>query len=85
MTSLGFGTEQYTTGAYRTEVGQEVGKFYGWVYEGIARTQADLDNHALQPGANVGDCLYKDINEDGIIDAQTRRFSAADCPRSVSV
>ena len=81
VTSLGFGTEQYTTGAYRTEVGQEVGKFYGWVYEGIARTQADLDNHALQPGANVGDCLYKDVNNDGVIDAQDQTILGSGLPK----
>ena len=81
VTSLGFGTEQYTTGAYRTEVGEEVGKFYGWVYEGIARTQADLDNHASQPGANVGDCLYKDINEDGVIDAQDQTILGSGLPK----
>ena len=69
VTSLGFGTESYITGAYKTEVGQEIGKFYGWKYQGIARTQEDLDNHAVQQGANVGDCLYEDINKDGVIDA----------------
>ncbi len=75
VTSLGFGTESYITGAYKTEVGQEVGKFYGWKYQGIARTQADLDNHVnangqkiLQEGAGIGDCLYEDINNDGVID-----------------
>jgi len=81
VTSLGFGTDQYTTGAYRTEVGQEVGKFYGWVYEGIARTQADLDSHASQPGANVGDCLYKDINNDGVIDAQDQTILGSGLPK----
>lgn len=69
VTSLGFGTSQYITGAYITKVGDEIGRFYGWQYEGIARTQADLDNHATQEGAQVGDCLYKDINNDGKIDA----------------
>ena len=72
VTSLGFGNESYITGAYATFVGQEVGQFYGYVYEGIARTQADLDDHATQIGAQVGDCLYKDVNEDGIIDANDR-------------
>lgn len=67
VTSLGFGTEKYITGAYATYVGQEVGQFYGWVYEGIARTQEELDKHAIQEGAQVGDCLYKDINGDGKI------------------
>jgi len=44
VTSLGFGTEKYITGAYITEVGQEVGRFYGWDYQGLIRTQAQLDN-----------------------------------------
>ncbi len=71
VTSLGFGTTSFITGAYATYVGQEIGQFYGWVYEGIARTQEDLDNHATQQGANVGDCLYKDISGiDGVPDGK---------------
>lgn len=86
VTSLGFGTESFITGAYKTEVGQEIGKFYGWVYEGIARTQEDLDNHASQPGANVGDCLYKDISgpdgtPDGTIDAYDRTVLGSGLPK----
>lgn len=72
VTSLGFTDEAYISGAYITEVGEEIGKFYGWRYEGIARTQADLDNHATQQGAQVGDCLYEDVSgpdgtPDGVI------------------
>ena len=86
VTSLGFGTESYITGAYKTEVGQEIGKFFGWVYEGIARTQADLDNHATQSGANVGDCLYKDISgpegePDGVIDAYDQTVLGSGLPK----
>ena len=81
VTSLGFGTESYITGAYATYVGQEIGQFYGWVYEGIARTQADIDNHATQNGANVGDCLYKDINGDGIINADDQTVLGSGLPK----
>ena len=81
VTSLGFGTESYIAGAYITQVGQEVGKFYGWVYEGIARTQADLDDHATQLGANIGDCLYKDINEDGVIDVNDQTVLGSGLPK----
>ena len=86
VTSLGFGNDSYIDGAYKTEVGQEIGKFYGWVYEGIARTQADLDNHATQSGANVGDCLYKDISgpegePDGVIDAYDRTVLGSGLPK----
>lgn len=68
VTSLGFGTDSYITGAYATYVGEEIGQFYGWEYEGIFRTQKDLDSHATQVGANVGDCMYRDQNNDGVID-----------------
>ena len=81
VTSLGFGTDSYITGAYATYVGQEVGQFYGWVYEGIARTQADLDDHATQSGANVGDCLYKDVNLDGVVDGSDQVVLGSGLPK----
>ena len=81
VTSLGFGTDYYLTGDYITYVGQEIGQFYGYVYEGIARTQEDLDNHATQEGANVGDCLYKDINNDGKVDTDDRVVLGSGLPK----
>lgn len=81
VTSLGFGTDYYLTGDYITYVGQEIGQFYGYVYEGIARTQEDLDNYATQEGANVGDCLYKDINNDGKVDTDDRVVLGSGLPK----
>lgn len=81
MTSLGFGTEFYISGSYITNVGQEIGQFYGWVYEGIARTQEDLDNHATQDGANVGDCLYKDVNGDGVVNGDDQTVLGSGMPK----
>ncbi len=43
VTSLGFSTDNYITGAYATYVGQEVGQFYGWEYGGIIRNQEQLN------------------------------------------
>ena len=90
VTSLGFGTEKYITGAYITEVGQEVGKFYGWDYQGIIRTQAQLDElNAIaeakglaeyQPGAQVGDCYYRDVNGDGQINADDQTVLGSGLP-----
>ena len=81
VTSLGFGTESVISGAYRTDVGQEIGKFYGWKYQGIARTQEELNSHATQPGAQVGDCLYEDVNGDGIIDANDQTILGSGLPK----
>ena len=86
--SLGFGNESYITGDYATFVGQEVGQFYGYVYQGIARTQTDLDDHVndlgehvTQTGAQVGDCLYKDVNNDGQINADDRVVLGSGLPK----
>ena len=86
VTSLGFGTDSYISGAYITNVGEEIGKFYGWVYDGIARTQADLDNHATQEGAQIGDCLYKDVSgpdgkPDGKVDANDQVVLGSGMPK----
>lgn len=91
VTALSTGKDQQIDGAYITKVGEEVGKFYGWQYLGIIRTQAQLDelnaiavaveqakaeadpdyepdlNKKYQPGAQVGDCYYADIDGDGQI------------------
>lgn len=81
VTSLGFGTDSYISGAYITKVGEEIGQFYGWEYEGIARTQEDLDNHAVQEGAQIGDCLYKDIDGDGRVDANDQTVLGSGLPK----
>ena len=90
VTSLGFGTEKYITGAYITQVGEEVGKFYGWDYQGIIRTQAQLDElnaiaeakglSEYQPGAKVGDCYYRDVNGDGQINADDQTVLGSGLP-----
>ena len=82
--SLGFGTDYFLTGDYMTYVGEEVGQFYGYVYEGIARTQEELDAHnavAMQQGAQVGDYLYKDLNGDGQITADDRKVLGSGLPK----
>ena len=84
VTSLGFGTDYYLTGDYITYIGEEIGQFYGYVYEGIARTQEELDAHnavANQAGAQVGDCMYKDLNNDGQITSADRKVLGSGMPK----
>lgn len=76
VTKLGVSGEPRTDGYCRTEVGREVGQFYGYVYEGIFQSQEQIDNrvnseggYINQNGAQPGDCAYADIagafDEDG--------------------
>ncbi len=72
--SLGMTNEPRTDGFSRTEAGNEVGRFYGYVYEGIFQSQEEIDNRVndlgnpvVQSGAKPGDVAYKDVNNDGKI------------------
>lgn len=87
VTSLGVSDEPYTAGFSRTEVGEEVGQFYGYVYDGIFQSQAEIDNHTngeggivTQNGAQPGDVRYKDINNDGEITDADREFLGSGMP-----
>jgi len=89
VTKLGVLNEPRTDGNSRTEVGREVGSFYGMVSEGIFRSQAEIDNnanskgeHINQPGAQVGDIRYADINNDGEITLDgDRKFLGSGLPK----
>jgi TonB-linked SusC/RagA family outer membrane protein len=68
VTKLGVSNEPRTDGYCRTEVGREVGSFYGYVYEGIYQSQSEIDNRVnsegelvIQSGAQPGDVIYADI------------------------
>jgi TonB-linked SusC/RagA family outer membrane protein len=74
VTKLGVSGEPRTDGNHRTDVGREVGEFYGLVYDGIFQSQSEIDNNVnaegllvTQNGTQPGDVRYKDINNDGQI------------------
>ena len=46
--------------------------FYGYVTDGIFQTQEEVDNHAIQTGAQPGDIRFKDLNNDGVINDEDR-------------
>ena len=97
VTALGVTNEGRTDGYCRTEVGDEVGRFYGLKYGGIIRDQATLDafnniqtqtvdgsnagNYAAPKGAKLGDVYYVDVNGDGIITEADRDFLGSGMPK----
>jgi TonB-linked SusC/RagA family outer membrane protein len=75
--------ETYT----RTEVGREVGAFYGFVYEGIFQSQTEIDSRVNsegifinQPGAEPGDVIYADLNNDGEITNEDQTYLGSGIP-----
>ena len=88
VTKLGVSNEPRTDGYCRTEVGREVGSFYGYVYEGIYKSQSEIDTrvnsegkYINQNGAKVGDCKYADLNNDGEITNEDQTFLGSGIPK----
>lgn len=66
--SLGDNVNTRIDGAFRTTVGKEVGRHYGFIAEGLFQSQAEIDAHATQFGGSaVGDVKFKDLTPDGVI------------------
>jgi TonB-linked SusC/RagA family outer membrane protein len=89
-----FATEYYTDGnvqstSYeigRTQVGQPVGAFYGFNNLGIFQSQNEIANYkssngtVIQPNAKPGDFKWEDINNDGKIGQEDRKFLGSRLP-----
>jgi len=54
---------------YQRQTGRPLNTYLLYNAIGIFRTQEDLDNHPHVPGAQLGDIIYEDYNEDGEITA----------------
>lgn len=55
-----------------TSLGQPIQYFYGYQVVGIFQNASDVSGSAKQTGAAPGDIKFKDINHDGVIDANDR-------------
>jgi len=65
----------------KTQVGNEVGEHYGYVYDGLFQTSQEVDQHAFQNDITApGDIRFKDLNEDGVINADDRTFLGSALP-----
>nr|WP_315418970.1 TonB-dependent receptor [uncultured Pedobacter sp.] len=62
-------------------LGRTFGSFFGYVADGLFRTQAEVDNHAAQPNKGLGRIRYADLNHDGIIDVNDRTWIGNPLPK----
>ena len=69
----GGGFSQSGVIATRTDVGQPVGAFYGFVTEGLYQNQGEIDADG-RTDAVLGDFNYVDLDNDGDIDDDDRTF-----------
>ncbi|GGH23645.1 SusC/RagA family TonB-linked outer membrane protein [Dyadobacter endophyticus] len=95
VTNLGNGVQYLSGGASfqgappitRTQVGQPIGSFFGYVNQGIFQTQEEVDAHVsaegkkIQPNAKPGDFKWQDLNGDGTITETDRTFIGNPTPK----
>jgi hypothetical protein len=70
----------------RTEVGQSYNSFYGYKTDGIFQNEAEINDYKttgglIQPNARPGDFRWKDINGDGVINADDKTFLGSNLPK----
>ncbi|MCF0069160.1 TonB-dependent receptor [Dyadobacter sp. CY261] len=95
VTYLGNGVEYLSGGQSfqgappitRTQVGQPINSFFGYVNQGIFQTQEEVDSHVaadgkkIQPNAKPGDFKWQDLNGDGTITETDRTFIGNPTPK----
>ena len=65
-------------------VGDPLSAYFGYVCEGIFRTQSDIDNHADQSAFGkpvLGDLMYKDVNGDKVVNSDDRVILGSSFPK----
>lgn len=76
---LSLGTNNTPIGGYsnqgdsnRLQVGEPIGVFMGYVFDGVYMTQEEFDSQPKHASSEIGTVRMKDINRDGIIDEDDR-------------
>ena len=61
-------------GTYDNILGRPLNSFYGYVADGIFKSQEEVDEHVKQSGKGLGRIRYRDLNNDGVINDQDRTW-----------
>ena len=68
----------------KTEVGQPISSYYGYVFEGIYQNAGEITKQLFSNanGTQPGDIRFKDLNNDGQINADDRAFIGNPIPKT---
>ncbi|MBC7890986.1 MAG: SusC/RagA family TonB-linked outer membrane protein, partial [Sphingobacteriaceae bacterium] len=65
----------------KTEAEQPIQSFYGWQVAGIFQTATEVKESPTQANAKPGDIRFRDLNNDGKIDATDRTYLGSFLPK----
>lgn len=63
-----------------TQVGSEIGSYYGYVVDGVYQSQEEIDSapeDVLAPDPQPGDFRFRDVNGDGVVNADDRTVTGS--------
>jgi TonB-linked SusC/RagA family outer membrane protein len=66
----------------QTILGHSQRSIFGYVTDGLFQNEEEVDAHATQPGKGVGRIRYKDLNNDGKIDALDQTWLGTTLPKA---
>ncbi|SEG50493.1 SusC/RagA family TonB-linked outer membrane protein [Algoriphagus boritolerans] len=67
----------------RTTQGYGINSFFGHIHDGIFQSPEEISNSPFQPNAAPGDIKFKDLNDDGVINAQDRTYIGSFLPKQI--
>lgn len=71
----------YPGNAEKTILGRSMNSWFGYVTDGIFQNAQEVDEHAEQPGKEIGRIRYKDLNGDGTINALDQDYLGTSTPK----
>lgn len=63
-------------GTDKTILGRPINSSFGYVADGLFKTQKEVDESPAQPGKGIGRIRYRDLNDDKVIDDRDRDYIA---------
>ncbi|HEY6083596.1 MAG TPA: TonB-dependent receptor, partial [Chitinophagaceae bacterium] len=67
----------------RTAVGHPIGELWGYMFDGVYKNQKEFDSAPKNSSSAVGSARMKDINGDGVIDANDKTFLGNPNPKFI--
>ncbi len=64
-----------------TQIGSPLGSYYGYIFDGVYKTQDEVDKSAHLAGTYAGDAKFRDINGDGIINDLDKTIIGNNLPK----
>jgi len=63
------------------QIGQPIGSFYGYVFDGIWQSQAQITQSGTKQAVKPGDPIYKDLNGDSVLNASDQTIIGRATPK----